>query len=385
VSQRGSVRRRNKTWTAYWWSTDPTGRRVQRSKGGFRTRAEAQRHLTHTLNSLQTGSYVEPSNDTVNAYLTSQWLPAIQASVRPSSLYSYRRNIELHVLPTLGGVRLQQLTADRLNTLYAELLRSGNRGRGGGLSPKTVRYIHTILHKALKDAVRWGRVPRNVASDAEPPKLSAGGKNEMRTWTAEQLREFLLFTSSDRLSAAFLLAGTTGMRRGEVLGLRWSDVDLERASLTVRRSLITVAYVPQFSEPKTRRSVRVIQLDPVTVKALRVHKAKQAEERLAWGVAYLSTGLVFARENGALIHPERFTQLFDLHVKNSKLDRIRLHDLRHTHATLALSAGVPPKIISDRLGHSTVAFTQDVYIHAIPSMQSEAAAKVADLIFGESN
>lgn len=204
----------------------------------------------------------------------------------------------------------------------------------------------------------------------------------MRTWTSEELKQFLRFVDGDRLMAAWMLASTTGLRRGEVLGLRWQDVDLDAARASVRQTLVSVAYEIRLSTPKTARGRRSVALDTRTVAALRAHKKRQAAERLAWGEAYETTGLVFTREKGAAIHPDRFTQMFDKHVRQSGLSRIRLHDLRHTHATLALAAGVHPKVVSERLGHATVAFTLDVYSHAIPALQEDAAERIADLLFG---
>jgi integrase len=243
-----------------------------------------------------------------------------------------------------------------------------------------VRYVHVIIRRALADAVRWGRLSRNVADGAAAPKQAS--KREMHTWTAQELRSFLAHVAEDRLYAAYITAATTGMRRGEVLGVHWRDVDLDTARLAVTQSLIAVGYELSFSEPKTAKSRRLIALDPVTVAALRAHRKAQLEERLRWGAAWQDGDLVFALENGSPVHPDRFSDWFQEHVKAAELPRIRLHDLRHTHATLALQAGVHAKVISERLGHSTISITLDTYSHAIPAMEEEAAAKVARLVFG---
>jgi integrase len=240
-----------------------------------------------------------------------------------------------------------------------------------------------VLRKALGDALRWKLVVRNVAADADPPKLRAAGRVELRTWSAPELRAFLKHVAHDRLYAAWLLAANTGMRRGEVLGLRWDDVDLDRARLSVRQTLLSVDYKLEFSTPKTPRGRRSIALDSGTVAALRGHRRLQTEEKLAIGPgAYADQGLVFAGEDGAPIHPVLFSQMFDRHVRDATLPTIRLHDLRHTHATIALQAGVHPKVVSERLGHATVAFTLDTYSHAIPAMQEDAAETIARLVFG---
>jgi integrase len=204
----------------------------------------------------------------------------------------------------------------------------------------------------------------------------------MRTWTAEQVRAFLDGLRGHRLVAAYTLAATTGMRRGEVLGLRWRDVDFEARRLAIRQTIISVNYKVTFGTPKTARGRRLIAVDAGTVAALQAHRRRQDEERAALGKAYEELDLVFPKVDGTPTNPDFFSQCFDRTVARLKLPRIRLHDLRHTHATLALSAGVPPKVISDRLGHATVAFTLDVYTHAIPQMQEDAADQIAELIFG---
>jgi integrase len=361
------------------------GKRRQRWQGGFKTKREAQTALTEALRKIDMGAYIPPSKLTLGQYLTEEWLISIRTQVRPSTFDSYRRNIELHVLPDLGGVKLQRLGPEHLDRLYDSLLRTGSR-RGKeatGLAPKTVRNVHLILAKALHDALKRGKIHRNPASVASPPRLSAARSPERTTWTAEELRRFLSLVEDDRLQAAWVLLATTGMRRGEVLGLRWDDLDLDNARLLIRQALISVGYEAQFSEPKTGRSARVVDLDPVTVGALKAHRAKQAEERLLWGPYWQDHGLVFTRENGTAFHPQLLSDAFDRLVKRSGLPKIRLHDLRHTYATLSLRAGIRAEVVSRRLGHATVAFTQDTYTHAIPAMEQEAAEQVARLIFGE--
>ena len=384
MSQGGHIRKRGQSWTAYYFVHDAAGQRKQRSKGGFHTKKVAQAFLTTALAGVNAGTYIEPTRLTLGEYLIDRWLPAKRASIRPSTWDNYHRYIENHIVPALGSVLLQRLTADQLDRLYADKLAGGRGdGRTGGLAPKTVRHLHTILHKALHDAERKHLVPRNVANAADPPRLRQPGSVEMKTWTAVELRSFLDGVSGHRLAAAWTLAATTGMRRGEVLGLRWQDVDLDRGRLAVRQTVLSVAYEVVLGTPKTTRGRRSIALDPFTVTVLRAHQQKQEAERLSMGSGYDEMGLVFPRPDGTPIHPDYFTKAFDRAVARLALPRIRLHDLRHSHATLGLAAGVQPKVMSDRLGHSTVAFTQDVYMHVIPKMEEEAAAKVADLIFGD--
>ena len=208
---------------------DPvTGKRRQKWHSGYRTKRDAERALSEIIASLHAGSYIEPTKQTLREFST-EWLAAIEPTIRPSTRYSYDRNIRLHVLPRLGSVHLRRVDAGMLNALYAALLADGKRttanGGNGGLSPRSVRYIHTIIHRAFRDAVRWGRIPRNPADAADPPRASAVVRPTMTTWTADQVRAFLDHTAEHRLHATFVLLATTGMRRGECLDLRWSDVD----------------------------------------------------------------------------------------------------------------------------------------------------------------
>lgn len=260
--------------------------------------------------------------------------------------------------------------------LYAELGRGDGRGP---LSPKTVRYIHTIIHKALADALDAGVVASNVAERAKPPRLNRRATREIRCWEPRELASFLDHVCGTRLEAAWRLAAMTGMRRGEILGLRWSDLDLDAARISVRHAVVSVAYAVLKSTPKTHQA-RVIDLDPETVAVLREHGRRQRIERDQWGTDYRDNDLVVAKENGEPVHPHSFSQGFERLVRRAGLRRIRLHDLRHTHATIAVKAGVPVKVISERLGHESPAFTLKQYAQVVPGMQAEAAIQVAELV-----
>lgn len=380
---RGHVRKRGSTWSIVVevGRDADTGKRKQRWQSGYKRRRDAERALAEVIGRIDAGGYVEPSKLTVGDYLTDRWLPAMRSRVRPSTFDSYSRNVRRHLVPKLGNVLLQRLTGDQLNALYAELLTDG-RHDGKPLSARTVRYVHAIARMALSDAVRWELVTRNVSERADPPK-QARNREAMRTWTAPQLRAFLASRGEDRLYALWALLASTGMRRGEALGLSWEHVDLDAGRVAVRRALVTVGYRIEFSEPKTAKSRRSVALDAGTVGVLREHRKAQLAERLALGPAWDDHGLVFTREDGAPVHPDRVSKLFEQHVATASLPRIRLHDLRHTHATLALQAGIHAKVVSERLGHSTIAMTLDTYSHAIPAMEEDAAARVAALVFGD--
>jgi integrase len=379
---RGSIRKRGSTYT-YWLDLPPdpvTGRRRQKTKGGFRTKRECQAALNEAIMALQTGTYVAASRRTVRSFLLDEWLPDREPpKLRATTYANYETQIRTHVLPALGGVELQRLSPAQLNAFYRALLAGGRRRDSQGLAPKTVKNIHAIVHRALKDAVRWGYVARNVADAVDPPR---GRSPEMRVWTPDQLRGFLAHVRTDRLYAVWLLVATTGMRRGELAGLRWADVDLDGSRVSPRRPRVVVNYAVEVSEPKTAKGRRALALDAVTVAALREHKARQAEERAMVGAGWQDTGLVFTRPDGAPIHPDLISDWFERLARTAGLPKIRLHDVRHSYASAALAAGIPAKVISERLGHATIQITLDTYSHVLPGLDAQAAETVARLILG---
>jgi integrase len=350
--------------------------RRQVATGGYRSKGEAQAALTEALARLQHTGFVEPSKQTLAQYATS-WLESRRGQIRASTLASYERNLRAHVLPTLGNRELRAITPLMLDALYADLQVGRTRSPIGA---RTTRYVHMILRRCLSDAVRKGMLTRNPADMADPPR--PGQPGVMATWSPEQLRTFLASVRNDRLYAAYLLLATTGARRGEVLGLRWDAIDLDASRVSIERTLTTVASRIEWSKPKTAKGRRQLALDPATVAALRDHRRRQLEERMAWGSAYQDQGLVFAREDGSPLHPELFLRAFRQRTKAASVPRIRLHDIRHTYATEALRLGIHPKVVQERLGHSTIAITLDLYSHAIPEMDAEAAARVAAHVLG---
>jgi integrase len=244
------------------------------------------------------------------------------------------------------------------------------------------RVLGLGIRKALGDATRWGKISRNPAELADPPKLRASKRLEMKTWDATELCSFLNFAQDDDLYPAWHLDANTGLRRGELVGLRWSDLDLDAAQLSVRRALVSVNYEIEFEEPKTARAPRTVALDASTVKVLKEHRKNQLEQRLAAGTDYSVNDLVFFQADGSPIHPQVASDRFARIVERAGLPRISLKGLRHTHATLALKAGVPVKVVSERLGHASTSFTMDTYAHVLPGMQEDAAEMVAGLVAG---
>jgi integrase len=373
---------KNGKQTVRWYvivdvGANAAGGRRQKWHGGFRTRKEAEIARAKLVDDLHPGSYVLPGRMTFAEWIRDSWLPMTEGRVKPTTYHSYERNMEIHVLPGIGSRLLQQLTPLMLNAMYARLQAEGSNH--GPLSAKTVRYIHTTIHKALEDAVDAGVVARNVADRAKPPRPSRRSTRQVGSWESHELAQFLSFVCGSRLEAVWRLTAMTGMRRGELLGLRWADIDFESARLSVRHAVVAVAYAVIESTPKSHNA-RVIDLDRDTVQLLLAHRRRQREERNECGPDYRDHDLVVARENGTPIHPHSFSQLFERTVRRAGIRVIRLHDLRHTHATLALKAGVPVKVVSERLGHESPAFTLKQYAHVIPGMQAAAAAVVADLV-----
>ncbi|MDQ6909311.1 MAG: site-specific integrase [Actinomycetota bacterium] len=442
---RGSVIKKGDRWyVKIELDPDPvTGRRHQKWHSGYRTKRDAERARVDLLSKFDRGVYVEASQQTLGQFLN-DWLAAIEPTVRASTFDSYKRDIRLHVVAHIGSVRLTKVDAGVLNGLYALLLASGRRRpsrKGAGYSPavveralalrsdgvslaetakrlraeipeaahitkdtlasllrrtaaapdnvepdrgldrRTVNYIHTILHRALKDAVRWGRLARNPADAADPPR--AGQKSDgIHAWDAATLRRFLgaSLAAEDRLHGLWVLIATTGMRRGEALGLRWSDLDLEAGRVRVVQTIIQVGSVVSISEPKTARGRRPVSLDRATVAVLRAHRHRMNQERLLVGADFNDLDLVFCQPDGSWLHPDAVSAAFLRRVRRYDLTRLTLKGLRHTWATLALEQGIHPRVVQERLGHSTIAITLGIYSHVSPTLHDEAAEIVAGLI-----
>jgi integrase len=354
---------------------DPvTGERRRKWHRGYDRKKDAEAALAKLVTSVHDHTYIEPTKTTVAEWVA-EWLPSIRADVKRSTWESYRGNLETHVVPRIGGVPLQRLGRTHLASLYADLLEDGRVRGPGGLSPTSVRYVHVVLKRCLRDAVRGGLVARNPAELIDAPKGGAK-RSGFRVWDAEQAARFLRHVRDDRLAGLWTLAVGTGMRRGELLGLRWSDVDLEAGRLSVLQSLVVRGRYADvdLEDPKRGASIRTIRLDEDVVAALRRHRIRQAEERLAWGPAWVDTGLVFGREDGTRLHPSSVSKRFLRLSADGEVPRIRFHDLRHTHATLLLLGGVPAKVVSERLGHANIAITLDTYSHVLPRMDEAAAA-----------
>lgn len=381
-----TAKKGSRYYAVIYEGVDPaTGKERRRWYAAGTRKADAERLVTELVKRHNDGDYRPPDKVTVGAYLTERWLPAQRSQLKASTFDSYRRTVALHVLPTLGPVPLARLAPEDLDALYARLLASGRRnasGDGPGLSPASVRYVHRILRKALGDAVRKGTLVRNPATLADPPRRATTGRGpvEMHVWSADQLRAFLAASAGERLHPAFVLAAHTGMRRGEVAGLRWADVDLAARRIHVRQAATAVNYELRIADVKTTNGRRTIDANDDVVRALQGWRRRQSEERLLLGAGYDDHDLVFARPDGRPTHPELLSRTFERVAARAGMPRIRFHDLRHTHASLLLKAGVAVKVVSERLGHASPSFTLEVYGWVLPGMQAEAAAVFSRLL-----
>ena len=379
---KGSVIKRGESWSVVLdLGRDGTGKRLRKWHSGYPTKKDAEAARIELLGSVARGSYVPPSKVTLGAFLIDEWLPAKRSTIKPTTLASYEMHVRKHIDPRIGGIPMLSLGAVQLNAFYGDLLEDGLRSGAGGLSPTTVRRIHATLHKAMADAVRWGRLSRNPTESADPPQAA---KTEMAILEPEELRVFVESVRRDRLYAAWMLAATTGMRRGEILGLRWSDIDLKNMALSVCQIRTVANYQVVTLTPKTDKGARTISLDARTVAVLRAHRVSQMEERLLFGSGFQDEGdYVFRQEDGAPIDPERLSRLFKQHCRRAGVPPVRFHDIRHSYVTALLRQGVPLKVVSQRVGHASPMVTLAIYQHVLPGDDRAAADVGAQLIFGE--
>ena len=370
----GHIRRRAKKWAiVVELGRTAAGKRQQRWHSGYHRRKDAERDLPRILREMQTGTYVDPTKLTVGEYLE-HWLDAFaKHNVAPKTYEGYAEFIQLYISPAIGHLPLTKLQPLHLQSYYSEMLRSGRRRGEGGLSAQTVLHHHRVIRQALQQAVRWQILARNPADAVEPPKPPA---REMTALSEEHTAALLSVAKATRQHLPILLAVSTGLRRGEVLGLRWDDVDLEQGSLTVRQCLQRTRGGLSFVPPKTQRSRRTVALPAFAVERLVQYRGEQAEEILRLGPAYQDDDLVIAREDGSPWSPDAFSKAFRALARKADLPRMTFHCLRHTHASQLCKAGVHVKVISERLGHSTVGITLDLYSHLLPGMDEDAAQRI---------
>ncbi len=354
------------------YGRDSTGRRMQTSRAGYPTKSAAQQALQEVVRTLLVDVGVH--SVTVGEYLDT-WLTGKHA-LKPKTIALYQDMANNYLIPHLGDVKLLELRAPHLDRMYAAIT-MGMRGKP--LSPSTIRRVHAVLRSALNTAVKRRLIPY---SPAEHIELAPENPKRPKPWTVSESQLFLDRVATDRLAPLYELMLTTGLRRGEAIGLRWEDVDLEGSALFVIQQITEVHGHPVVGTPKTKRGARLVPLDGETVSMLRRHREAQDLERVAWGPAWNEAGLVFTREDGRLLRPEYATRHFQALAAEMGLPAIRLDDLRHTHASLALAAGVEMKVVSERLGHSQISVTADLYTHVSRGVGQAAADQIASVLRG---
>ena len=349
--------------------------RKQVHRSGFATKPAAVAAMAAAQARAASGE-PEPTKMTVVQWLD-QWLPSRRGDLQGGTFASYQMMARCYVVPAIGPVALRSVTKARLRALYQQLTEKGSR-KGGALSPKTVHNVAVMLVKVFGDAIEDRLLPG--PNPAERAHRMPTKRPDMHTWTAQQVAQFLDSVANEQSASLWWLAFTTGMRRGELLGLRWSDVDFGAAAVSVQQTWIRGSAGLTYGGPKTAKGRRRIPIDAETVSALRVHKRAQAIERMRAGSLWKDADLVFGREDGSPLDPDVVSSLFDRLGRQASLPRIRFHDIRHTSATLLLSAGVHAKVVSERLGHASITITLDTYSHVLPGLQEDAADRLAAVI-----
>ena len=328
------------------------------------TRREVQERLTATLKATQEGRPIPPEQQTVDQFL-GVWLEdCAKPTIRPRTYVRYAEHIRNHISPAIGHIKLAKLTPQHVQALLNDKL-------AGGLAPATVRYMRAVLRRALNQALKWDVVARNAAALVDVPRVP---HHEIKPFTPDQARAFLDAIRGDRFEALYSIALALGLRKGEVLGLRWDDIDLEKGTLTVRSSLQRIDGKLTLVEPKSKQSRRTVAMPRTVASALRLHRARQLQERLLAGSRWQDRGLVFPTTIGTPMDTRNLTRHFKRALSEADLPSLRFHDLRHSCASLLLAQGIHPRVVMEILGHSQISLTMNTYSHVIDDLQREAAA-----------
>lgn len=357
---KGHIRKRgNKYAIVVDLGRDHNGKRKQKWFSGYDRKKDAEKDLPRILNEINQGTFIEPSNETFKTYLE-KWIRNKKTQIKPTTLDNYTRMLQNHIIPALGHIKLEKLNRLHLKEFYSMLEEEKE------LAPSSIKKIHAIVRSALSDAVEDGLIMKNVASGIKTPRI---GPSKIKVWDEKQLMTFLNSIKEDPLYIAFHLPAMTGMRRGEVLGLRWQDIDFDQKILRVMQTITTEG----FSDAKTQTSdKRTIDLDDVTIMELKKRKKIVAQDKLKAGPAYEDNDLVVCTPLGKPIYPRNYNRKWYNFLEKVDVPKIRVHDLRHTHATLMLLQGIPVKVVSERLGHASIEITLNIYGHLLPSIQKEA-------------
>lgn len=368
---RGSLEKRGNKWSfVIDIGRDPvTKKRRQKRVSGFTSEKQAKREMIKMINELNDGKYVEPTNKNLEQYLT-DWLRFKEKRVAYSTFLQYESYTNNHIIPALGHLKVTDLTTAKVEEFYDSLLDNEI------LAEQSIHHVHRILSNAIKRGQTIGEIPRNVMEAVEPVKVP---RNEMEYWDMETLNTFLRETLQDQYYIAWYLAAFTGMRQGEILGLKWRNVDLENKMIHVHRSLRKEKKEGyKISELKNTASYRSVAISDSDVFALKQHKKAQERQKMSTGEDYEDNDLVVATSIGTHVLPSNLGRSFRRALKNTGVKTIRFHDLRHTHASMLFGLKVHPKIVQERLGHSSIEVTLDRYSHMLPNMQEAVASNLED-------
>lgn len=355
------------------------------------SRQEVSAKLIESQGRIQNGSYIEPSNLTLEQWLDYFLYKYKKTGIRPKTFENYEYLIRVHLNPRIGSHAIMKLTPEIIQNFYNFLSSKGRSDGKGGLSPKTVRNIHNLLHDSLQQAVKSGKIMRNVSEATTLPRKQP---KEIQPLSMADELTFLETASSDRLGIAFIVSLSTGMRLGELLGLTWSCVNMSDGNIIVKQALVRVKIFDEnknyeskliFQEPKTKAGIRNIPLPSNVLVSLNAHRLNQSKEKLLVGDKYEDEDLVFCTELGHPIEPRNFIRKFQQLLKISSLEKTNIHSLRHTYATRLLELNEHPKVVQELLGHSTIAITLDIYSHVFPEIKKAAADKINDLFKIQNN
>jgi len=375
---KGSIKQRSPgsyTITIYL-GKDPVTKKKKWHTATIRgSKRDAQTECAKLIAAITGGSFSEPNKVTVAEFLE-RWLTHMTTQVDARTHVGYAEKVRKNIVPLLGQVLLTKLRSDQIEAAYTKALASGRCDGNGGLSPRTVHHLHRILKQALKQAAKWKLLAVNPCEAVDAPKVE---KKEMKTYDMPQTVDALKEMRQTRFLIAYLLAAMCGLRRGEISALRWKNVDLDACALRVVQTARQIGTKVDYKPVKNTKG-RPVALSPIMVYELRAHRARQTEELLRLGIKSTGDSFVFAQPEGTPIKPGSITNEWKRLVGKHALPGIRFHDLRHTHATAMLASGIHPKIAQERLGHSTIAITMDLYSHVMPNMQADAVATMDDAL-----
>jgi integrase len=349
-----------------------TGKRKRKWHSFRGTKREAQVECSKLIAAIKGETYIDPSRQTVAQYLD-KWLAYMASQLSPRGLERYTEIIRKNLVPALGAIRLTKLRAGHIAEAYAKALANGRRDGKGGLSASTVVYMHRVLKQALAQAVTWHELVHNEAAGIKPPKVE---RKQMKVLDTDGTAALIEAARHTALFVPILLAATTGMRRGEIAALRWRHIDFDRGRISIEESAEQSKTNVRYKPPKSGKG-RTVALAKSVMEELRNHRVHQAEAVLRLGIRLSENNFVVAQSDGSPFQPRSLTHAFQRFLTTHKLPRVRLHDLRHTHATAMLKSKIHPKVVQERLGHSTIAVTLDIYSHVLEGMQ-EGAAEIVD-------